>query len=115
MGIIMLVGLVSKNAILLVDYTNRARQNGAGMKEALLEAGQERIRPILMTTLTMILGMLPLALSNTPGSEFKHGLGWALIGGLTSSMVMTLIVVPVVYTLVERFRTFLGEKQVFKH
>ncbi len=112
MGIVMLVGLVSKNAILLVDYTNRARQNGAGMKDALLEAGQERIRPILMTTLTMILGMLPLALSNTPGSEFKHGLGWALIGGLTSSMVMTLIVVPVVYTMVERFRTFLGEKQV---
>jgi HAE1 family hydrophobic/amphiphilic exporter-1 len=109
MGIIMQVGLVSKNAILWVDYANRARQNGAGMKEALLEAGQERIRPILMTTLTMILGMLPLALSNTPGSEFKHGLGWALIGGLTSSMVMTLIVVPVVYTMVEHSRTFLSE------
>lgn len=107
MGIIMQVGLVSKNAILLVDYANRARENGAGMKEALLEAGQERIRPILMTTLTMILGMLPLALSNTPGSEFKHGLGWALIGGLTSSMIMTLIVVPIVYTRVERFRTFM--------
>ncbi len=107
MGIIMQVGLVSKNAILLVDYANRARENGAGMKEALLEAGQERIRPILMTTLTMILGMLPLALSNTPGSEFKHGLGWALIGGLTSSMIMTLIIVPIVYTMVERFSTFM--------
>ncbi len=108
MGIIMQVGLVSKNAILLVDFANRARQNG-GMKEALLEAGQERIRPILMTTLTMILGMLPLALSNTPGSEFKHGLGWALIGGLTSSMIMTLIVVPVVYTIIERLRVILTE------
>ncbi|TCL59731.1 HAE1 family hydrophobic/amphiphilic exporter-1 [Hydrogenispora ethanolica] len=109
MGIIMQVGLVSKNAILLVDFANRARRSGAGMKEALLEAGQERIRPILMTTLTMILGMLPLALSNTPGSEFKHGLGWALIGGLTSSMAMTLIIVPVVYILVEQVRTFLSE------
>jgi HAE1 family hydrophobic/amphiphilic exporter-1 len=104
LGIIMQVGLVSKNAILLVDFANRAREAGAGVKEALLEAGRERIRPILMTTLTMILGMLPLALSNTTGSEFKHGMGWALIGGLTSSMLMTLIVVPIVYTLVEQVR-----------
>jgi HAE1 family hydrophobic/amphiphilic exporter-1 len=113
MGIIMQVGLVSKNAILLVDFANRARENGAGMKAALLEAGAVRLRPILMTTLTMILGMLPLALSNTPGSEFKHGLGWALIGGLTSSMLMTLIVVPVVYTIVEHFRTFLSQSFKF--
>ncbi|EGO62839.1 efflux RND transporter permease subunit [Acetonema longum] len=105
MGMIMQVGLVSKNAILLVDFANRARESGAGMREALLEAGQERLRPILMTTLTMILGMMPLALSHTPGSEFKHGLGWALIGGLTSSMVMTLLVVPVVYTAIEQIRT----------
>ncbi len=111
MGIIMQIGLVSKNAILLVDFANRARRNGAGMKEALLEAGQERIRPILMTTLTMILGMLPLALSNTPGSEFKHGLGWALIGGLTSSMIMTLIVVPVVYTIIEQVRVILSQNK----
>jgi HAE1 family hydrophobic/amphiphilic exporter-1 len=108
MGIIMQVGLVSKNAILLVDFANRARENGAGIKAALLKAGEERLRPILMTTLTMILGMLPLALSNTPGSEFKHGLGWALIGGLTSSMLMTLIVVPVVYTMVEHLRIWVS-------
>ena len=106
LGIIMQVGLVSKNAILLVDFANRARATGAGVQEALLEAGRERIRPILMTTLTMILGMLPLALSNTTGSEFKHGMGWALIGGLTSSMLMTLFIVPIVYTVVEQVRAF---------
>jgi HAE1 family hydrophobic/amphiphilic exporter-1 len=109
MGIIMQVGLVSKNAILLVDFANRARENGAGMKEALLEAGRERIRPILMTNLTTILGMIPLALSNSPGSEFKHGLGWVLIGGLTCSIMITLIIVPVVYSLVENCRTFVSQ------
>jgi HAE1 family hydrophobic/amphiphilic exporter-1 len=113
MGIIMQTGLVSKNAILLVDFTNKARESGYSVKEALLEAGRERLRPILMTTLTMILGMLPLAISSTAGSEFKRGLGWALIGGLTCSMLMTLVVVPVVYTLVDRVReyfTSLGQK-----
>ncbi|TCL71596.1 HAE1 family hydrophobic/amphiphilic exporter-1 [Hydrogenispora ethanolica] len=107
MGIIMLVGLVSKNAILLVDFANRAREEqGLGIHDALLEAGQERLRPILMTTLTMILGMLPLAFSAAVGSEYKTGLGWALIGGLTSSMFMTLVVVPVVYTKIEQVREF---------
>lgn len=104
LGIIMLVGLVSKNAILLVDFANRARAEGAGVTEALMEAGKERIRPILMTTLTMILGMLPLALATSYGSEFKSGMGWVLIGGLTSSMLMTLVVVPVIYTMVEKVR-----------
>ncbi len=104
LGIVMLVGLVSKNAILLVDFANRARAEGAGIIESLIDAGRQRIRPILMTTLTMILGMLPLALSHSTGSEFKHGIGWVLIGGLTSSMVMTLIVVPVIYSLIEQFR-----------
>jgi HAE1 family hydrophobic/amphiphilic exporter-1 len=107
MGMIMLVGLVSKNAILLVDFANRAREEeGLSVNEALIRAGQERLRPILMTTLTMIFGMLPLALSSAPGSEFKNGLGWALIGGLTVSMLMTLVVVPVVYTRIEKIRVF---------
>lgn len=105
LGIIMQVGLVSKNAILLVDFANRAREAGASVKEALLKAGEERIRPILMTTLTMIFGMLPLALSNSAGAEYKRGMGWALIGGLTSSMLMTLIVVPIVYSIVEQVRS----------
>jgi HAE1 family hydrophobic/amphiphilic exporter-1 len=107
MGMIMLVGLVSKNAILLVDFTNRAREEeGLGVEEALIAAGKERLRPILMTTMTMILGMLPLATSATTGSEFKNGLGWVLIGGLSCSMLMTLVVVPVVYTRVEWIRNF---------
>jgi HAE1 family hydrophobic/amphiphilic exporter-1 len=98
LGFIMLIGLVSKNAILLVDFTNKFREEGNTTYDALLEAGRERLRPILMTTLTMILGMMPIALSNAPGAEWKAGLGWALIGGLTSSMFLTLVVVPVVYT-----------------
>ncbi len=110
LGIIMLIGLVSKNAILLVDFTNRAREEGYGIKEALIEAGRERLRPILMTTLTMILGMLPIATASSSGAEFKNGLGWALIGGLTSSMLMTLVVVPVVYTKIEKLREFFGSK-----
>ncbi|HEX2954375.1 MAG TPA: efflux RND transporter permease subunit, partial [Bacillota bacterium] len=74
--------------------------------EALVEAGRERIRPILMTTCTMILGMLPLALSNAVGAEMKNALGWVLIGGLTCSMVMTLVVVPVAYLETEKVRQF---------
>jgi HAE1 family hydrophobic/amphiphilic exporter-1 len=108
LGIIMQIGLVSKNAILLVDFANKARQEGLGVREALLAAGQERLRPILMTTLTMILGMLPIALSTAAGAEYKQGLGWALIGGLTVSMIMTLILVPVVYALVDKYRASAG-------
>jgi HAE1 family hydrophobic/amphiphilic exporter-1 len=112
LGIIMLVGLVSKNAILLVDFANRAREDGANITEALVAAGQERIRPILMTTLTMILGMLPLATATSYGAEFKRGMGWALIGGLTSSMMLTLLIVPIVYTIVEQIReSMLSKKQ----
>jgi HAE1 family hydrophobic/amphiphilic exporter-1 len=116
LGIIMQIGLVSKNAILLVDFTNRARAEGYGIKEALIEAGRERLRPILMTTLTMILGMMPIALSKASGAEFKNGLGWGLIGGLTFSMIMTLVVVPVIYLKIDQMRGFLtGLKgQLFK-
>ncbi len=104
LGIIMLIGLVCKNAILLVDFANKARKEGVGVKEALIEAGRERLRPILMTTMTMILGMLPLALNPAAGSEFTKSLGWVLIGGLSSSMLMTLVIVPVIYTKVEQVR-----------
>jgi hydrophobic/amphiphilic exporter-1 (mainly G- bacteria), HAE1 family len=107
MGIIMQVGLVSKNAILLIDFTNKGRAEGLSVNEALMEAGRERLRPILMTTLTMVFGMLPLALSNAPSAEYKNSMGWALIGGLTCSMMMTLIVIPVVYTQIEHLRKFL--------
>jgi hydrophobic/amphiphilic exporter-1 (mainly G- bacteria), HAE1 family len=105
LGIIMLVGLVGKNAILLVDRTNEMRLQGLAVQEALVEAGQSRIRPIFMTTLTMIFGMMPIAVASGAGAEWKSGLAWALIGGLTSSMFLTLILVPVVYTKVEEWRT----------
>ncbi|MCS6989304.1 MAG: efflux RND transporter permease subunit [Chloroherpetonaceae bacterium] len=98
LGIIMLMGLVSKNAILLIDFANKGREDGLTTLEALLEAGRERLRPILMTTLTMIFGMMPIALSSASGAEWKTGLAWALVGGLTSSMFLTLIVIPVVYS-----------------
>ncbi len=105
LGIIMLMGLVAKNAILLVDRTNQTRlDRGLSVYEALLEAAQSRLRPILMTTLTMIFGMLPIALSTASGSEWKSGLAWALIGGLTSSLLLTLVVVPVVYMKVDEWK-----------
>ncbi len=104
LGIIMLVGLVGKNAILLVDRTNQNKsESGLGTREALMEAGKSRLRPILMTTLTMIIGMMPIAMSTAAGSEWKTGLAWALIGGLTSSMFLTLLLVPVVYSKIDEW------------
>ncbi len=114
MGIIMQTGLVSKNAILLIDFTNKRREDGLTIKEALLEAGRERLRPILMTTSTMVFGMLPLAISTATGSEFKNSMGWVLIGGLICSMLMTLVVVPVVYTKIEQLRnSFMSFRERF--
>lgn len=119
LGIIMLVGLVGKNAILLVDRTNQMKQQGMSTADALIEAGRSRIRPIVMTTLSMIIGMMPIALSASSGSEWKHGLAWSLIGGLSSSMFLTLILVPVIYMKAEAwkesipvfFRKLFGRKQ----
>jgi HAE1 family hydrophobic/amphiphilic exporter-1 len=99
LGLIMLIGLVTKNAILLVDRTiANIKERGLPVHHALIEAGQSRLRPIVMTTVAMVVGMLPIALSNSPGSEWKKGLAWALIGGLTSSMFLTLFLVPVVFS-----------------
>jgi HAE1 family hydrophobic/amphiphilic exporter-1 len=104
LGIIMLTGLVAKNAILLVDRTNFMRSKGESVIDALFDAVRLRIRPIFMTTLTMIFGMMPIALSSSPGAEWKSGLAWALIGGLTSSLFLTLVIVPIVYTKVEEWK-----------
>jgi len=105
LGIIMLIGLVTKNAILLVDRTNQTRlEQGLTVYQALLEAARSRLRPILMTTFTMIFGMMPIALSTASGSEWKSGLASALIGGLTSSLFLTLIVVPVVYMKIDEWK-----------
>ncbi len=103
LGIIMLVGLVGKNAILLVDRTNAMREKGMALYDAILDAGKMRLRPIMMTTLTMIFGMMPIALSASEGAEWKSGLAWALIGGLTSSLLLTLIIVPIVYQVMDGF------------
>ena len=102
-GIIMLMGLVTKNAILLVDFANQAREKGRAREEALVDAGELRLRPIIMTTLAMIFGMLPTALALGAGSEFRAPMAHAVIGGLITSTLLTLIVVPVVYTYLDDF------------
>jgi multidrug efflux pump subunit AcrB len=97
-GFIMLMGLVTKNAILLVDFTNQGIREGQDRIEAILAAGQVRLRPILMTTTAMIFGMLPLALAFGAGSEQQSPMAHAVIGGIITSTIMTLVVVPVLFT-----------------
>ena len=97
-GFIMLMGLVTKNAILLVDFANRARRAGASLHDSLLQAGQVRLRPILMTTAAMIGGMTPLALGLGEGGEIQAPMGRAIIGGVITSTLLTLVVVPVLFT-----------------
>ena len=101
-GFIMLMGLVTKNAILLVDFFNQARERGTPVNEALLEAGTIRLRPILMTTLAMVFGMLPLALGLGEGATQRAPMAHAVIGGLISSTLLTLVVVPVVLVYIDR-------------
>jgi HAE1 family hydrophobic/amphiphilic exporter-1 len=96
-GVIMLMGLVTKNAILLVDFAIRSREDGTPRNEALLLAAKVRLRPILMTTLAMVFGMVPLALALSEGSEQRAPMGQAVIGGIITSSLLTLVVVPVVY------------------
>jgi HAE1 family hydrophobic/amphiphilic exporter-1 len=105
LGIIMLIGLVAKNAILVVDFVNHLKSEGKDLKTSLIEATRLRFRPIFMTTIAMIIGMLPIALSRSTGSEWKQALGWVLIGGLLSSMFLTLIIVPIIYYLMDRIIT----------
>ena len=102
-GFIMLMGLVTKNAILLVDFTNQALRAGRSLRDAILEAGQVRLRPILMTTLAMIFGMLPMAIGSGQGGEILAPMGRAVIGGVITSTVLTLLIVPVLYTYLHSF------------
>jgi hydrophobic/amphiphilic exporter-1 (mainly G- bacteria), HAE1 family len=102
-GFIMLMGLVTKNAILLVDFANRSRRAGGALEASLLDAGQVRLRPILMTTAAMIGGMLPLALGLGDGGEQQAPMGRAIIGGVITSTLLTLIVVPVIYTYLDQW------------
>jgi len=116
-GLIMLMGLVTKNAILLVDFTKTLRSRGMVRREALINAGRTRLRPILMTTFAMIFGMLPLALALGQGAEMRAPMARAVIGGLITSTLLTLLVVPVVYTFLDDFggwarRRWEGKKEI---
>jgi HAE1 family hydrophobic/amphiphilic exporter-1 len=102
-GFIMLMGLVTKNAILLVDFANQARKAGAARGAALLEAAHVRLRPILMTTLAMVFGMVPLTFNLTKNSKQRAPMGQAVIGGIITSSLLTLVVVPVMYTYLDDF------------
>ena len=101
-GVIMLAGIVVNNAIVLVDYINQLRERGLEKLEAIVQAGSVRLRPILMTTLTTVLGLLPLALGLGAGAEIRQPMAWTVIAGLLSSTLLTLIVIPTVYALVDR-------------
>jgi HAE1 family hydrophobic/amphiphilic exporter-1 len=110
-GVIMLMGLVTKNAILLVDYTITLRHRGMSRDEALMKAGPVRLRPIVMTTAAMVFGMLPTALKLGEGAESRAPMAIAVIGGLITSTLLTLVVIPVVYTLVDDLENFLKKKR----
>ncbi|WP_347218923.1 efflux RND transporter permease subunit [Chryseobacterium sp.] len=109
LGMIMLIGLVAKNAIMIVDFTNARKAAGATTHDALIQANHARLRPILMTTIAMIFGMLPIALATGAGAEMNKGLAWVVIGGLTSSLFLTLIIVPVVYSLFDSILRRMGK------
>ncbi len=111
LGMIMLLGLVAKNAILIVDFTNHLKAAGKNVTEALLEAVRERMRPILMTTIAMVIGMIPIAIAKGSGAEWKNGLAWVLIGGLLSSMFLTIILVPVMYYTVDAIKFRISKRR----
>jgi multidrug efflux pump subunit AcrB len=108
-GIVLLMGLVTKNAILLVDRAIvRVRDRGETPLTAILTAGPERLRPILMTSAAMVLGMWPTAVGNSEGSEFRAPMAIAVIGGVISSTLLSLVVVPVVYLTIENIKGFIS-------
>jgi len=103
-GIILLIGVVVNNAIVLIDYINLLRTRGVRLREAIVDSGRQRLRPVLITTLTTLLGMLPMAMSSGEGSETWRPLGLVVVGGLSVSTLVTLVIVPVLYFIVERHR-----------
>jgi len=103
-GIIMMVGIVVSNAIILVDCINRLRKEGIELKEAVIQAGRIRLRPILMTSLTTVFGLIPMALGLGEGAEANAALAIAVIGGLTVSTFLTLVFIPTIYVIVESWR-----------
>lgn len=111
LGLIMLLGLVAKNAILIVDFANHQLSEGKTVFDALIEAGKERLRPIMMTTLAMVFGMLPIAIATGDGAEVKNGMAWVIIGGLTSSMILTIFLVPSVYYMFHNIKDFFQKRR----
>jgi HAE1 family hydrophobic/amphiphilic exporter-1 len=101
-GLVMLAGIVVNNAIVLIDFTNQLREGGMTRREALVQAGRTRLRPILMTTGTTVLGLLPMALGIGEGAELRAPLAITVIGGLTGATLLTLVVIPVIYDLLDR-------------
>lgn len=114
-GCIMLLGVATKNSILLVDYTNQKVQEGISLYDAILEAGRARLRPILMTSFALIAGMIPLAIGLSEASKQRTSMGVAVIGGLISSTLLTLVVIPAAYTYIERYKAWSGKlmKKIF--
>ena len=113
-GIILLMGLVTKTSILLVDYTIQLREEGVPIVEALIRSGSVRLRPILMTTISTILGMLPLALGIGAGAELRASMAVAVVGGLITSSLLTMVVVPLAYFMIDRFQIGLRNKKMSK-
>ena len=111
LGMIMLIGLVCKNAILIVDFTNQRKEAGESTYNALIQANHARLRPILMTTIAMVFGMMPIAMAKGAAAEMNNGLALVIIGGLISSLFLTLIIVPVVYSIFDGISRRIGKKK----
>ncbi len=109
-GVILLMGIVAKNAILLIDFAKWAEENGTDRRTAIIEAGRVRLRPILMTSFALIAGMLPVAIGHGEGADFRAPLGRAVIGGVITSTLLTLLVIPTVYEILSNTRDWLLAK-----
>src|SRR5215213_1484863 len=109
-GVVLLMGIVAKNAILLIDFAKWAHERGTPLREALIEAGRIRLRPIMMTTIALIAGMIPVALGRGEGADFRAPLGRAVIGGVITSTLLTLLVIPTVYEILDNFREWVSTK-----
>ena len=103
-GVILLMGIVAKNAILLIDFAKWGQEQGLNREDAIVEAGRVRLRPILMTTLALIAGMIPVALGRGEGADFRAPLGRAIIGGVITSTFLTLLVIPTIYLILDDWR-----------
>ena len=109
-GVILLMGIVAKNAILLVDFAKWSEESGKSRRDSIIEAGRVRLRPILMTTFALIAGMVPIAIGAGEGADFRAPLGRAVIGGVITSTILTLLVIPTFYEVLTELRDWLAER-----